>query len=81
MTGVEQGAAMSSGKMCGLERSKKMARRLWDRHFAAVASDSRAVEAMPPIIDGVEQPTHELSLCCIGGVLVCWVFRLGGFGI
>lgn len=62
MTGVEQGAAMSSGKMCGLDGSKGMARWLWDRHFAAVASDNTAVEAMPPIIDGVEQPTHELVL-------------------
>ncbi|KAJ5384092.1 hypothetical protein N7517_002003 [Penicillium concentricum] len=62
MTGPEQGAAMSSGKMCGLEGSKRMARWLWDRHFAAVASDNIAVEAMPPIIDGVEQPTHELVL-------------------
>lgn len=62
MTGAEQGAAMSSGKMCGLEGSKEMARWLWDRHFAAVASDNTAVEAMPPIIDGVEQPTHELVL-------------------
>ncbi|QQK40769.1 Putative cyclase [Penicillium digitatum] len=62
MTGAEQGVAMSSGKMCGLEGSKEMARWLWDRHFAAVASDNTAVEAMPPLIDGVEQSTHELVL-------------------
>jgi kynurenine formamidase len=62
MTGVEQGAAMSSRSMCGLEGTKEMARWLWDRHFAAVVSDNMAVEAMPPVIDGVEQPTHELVL-------------------
>lgn len=39
-----------------------MARWLWNRHFAAVDSDNMAVEAMPPIIDGVEQLTHELIL-------------------
>ncbi|KAJ5513712.1 cyclase [Penicillium fimorum] len=62
MTGAGQGGAMRSGKMCGLEGSNKMARWLWDKHFAAVASDNIAVEAMPPIFDGVEQPTHELVL-------------------
>jgi hypothetical protein len=30
-----------------------MARWLWDHHFAAVASDNMAVEAMPPMIDGI----------------------------
>ncbi|KAJ6063341.1 uncharacterized protein N7446_007461 [Penicillium canescens] len=62
MTGEEQGAAMSSHKMCGVEGTKEMARWLWDRHFAAVASDNMAVEAMPSMIDGVEQPTYELVL-------------------
>ncbi|CAG7950841.1 unnamed protein product [Penicillium nalgiovense] len=62
MNGAEQGAAMSGHKICGLEGSKEMARWLWDHHFAAVASDNMAVEAMPPMIDGVEQPMHELVL-------------------
>ncbi|KAJ5960840.1 cyclase [Penicillium vulpinum] len=62
MTGAEQGAAMCSGRMCGLEGSKEIVRWLWDRHFAAVVSDNSAVEAMPPIVNGVEQPTHELVL-------------------
>ncbi|KAJ6188137.1 cyclase [Penicillium mononematosum] len=79
MTGAEKAAAMTGGTMCGLDGSKEMARWLRDRHFAAVASDNMAVEAMSPIIDGVEQPT--LSLCCISGVLVSWVFRLMSFGI
>lgn len=62
MSGPEQGAAMTSGQMCGIEGSREMARWLWDRHFAAVVSDNMAVEAMPPMIDGVEQPPHELVL-------------------
>ncbi|CAG8319033.1 unnamed protein product [Penicillium salamii] len=68
MSGAEQGAAMSTGQMCGLEGSKDMARWLWDQHFAAVVSDNMAVEAMPPIVDGVEQPFHELVLhqWCLG---------------
>lgn len=53
---------MSTGQMCGIEGSREMARWLWDRHFAAVVSDNMAVEAMPPMIDGVEQPLHELVL-------------------
>jgi kynurenine formamidase len=68
MSGAEQGAAMSTGKMCGLEGSKEMARWLWDHRFAAVVSDNMAVEAMPPMVDGVEQPMHELVLhqWCLG---------------
>ena len=62
MSGAEQGVAMSTGKMCGLEGSKEMARWLWDHHFAAVVSDNMAVEAMPSMIDGIEQPMHELVL-------------------
>jgi kynurenine formamidase len=62
MSGAEQGIAMSSGKMCGLEGSKEMARWLWDHQFAAVVSDNMAVEALPPVVDGIEQPMHELVL-------------------
>jgi kynurenine formamidase len=62
MNGAEQGTAMSGHKICGLEGTKEMARWLWDHHFAAVASDNMAVEAMPPMIDGIEQPMHELVL-------------------
>ncbi|OQD82958.1 hypothetical protein PENANT_c019G11720 [Penicillium antarcticum] len=62
MTGEQQAAALSRHRMCGLEGSKEMARWLWDNHFAAVASDNMAVEAMPSVIDGVEQASHELVL-------------------
>jgi hypothetical protein len=62
MTGAKQAAAMRSGMMCGLDGSKEKVRWLWNRHFAAIASDNMAVEAMSLIIDGVEQPTYELVL-------------------
>lgn len=62
MTGEEQAAAVASCSMCGLEGSKEMARWLWNQHFAAVASDNAAVEAMPPVIDGKVQPLTQLVL-------------------
>ncbi|KAJ5742426.1 uncharacterized protein N7511_011445 [Penicillium nucicola] len=62
MTGEQQATALSSHRMCGLEGNKEMARWLWDNHFAAVASDNMAVEAMPSKIDGVDQASHELIL-------------------
>ena len=62
MDGNEQAAAMATHHACGIEGSKDMARWLWDNHFAAVASDNVAVEAMPPIVDGVEQPLTHLVL-------------------
>ncbi|KAJ5083893.1 cyclase [Penicillium alfredii] len=62
MNGDEQAAAMSSHHVCGLEGTPEMARWLWNQHFAAVASDNIAVEAMPPIVDGQEQPLIHLVL-------------------
>ncbi|KAJ5668660.1 cyclase [Penicillium macrosclerotiorum] len=62
MTGLEQAEAMASHHACGIEGSKEMARWLWDQHFAAVASDNVAVEAMPPMIGGEVQPLTNLVL-------------------
>lgn len=62
MDGNEQAASMASHRACGIEGSRDMARWLWDNHFAAIASDNVAVEAMPPIVDGVEQPLTHLVL-------------------
>lgn len=58
----EQAAAMSTHHSCGLEGNEEMARWIWNSHFAAVASDNVAVEAMPPMIDGQEQPLTQLVL-------------------
>ncbi|KAJ5659951.1 cyclase [Penicillium longicatenatum] len=62
MTGDEQAASLANYQACGLDGSKEMARWLWNEHFTAVASDNIAVEAMPPMIDGVEQPLTHLIL-------------------
>ncbi|KAJ5102529.1 hypothetical protein N7532_003058 [Penicillium argentinense] len=68
MTGEEQAAAMSSIKYCGLEGTVDMARWLWNNHFAAVASDNVAVEAMPPMANGEVLPLTNLILhqWCLG---------------
>jgi kynurenine formamidase len=53
---------MSTHHACGLEGTEEMARWIWNNHFAAVASDNVAVEAMPPMLDGKEQPLTQLVL-------------------
>jgi hypothetical protein len=64
MTGEEQAQAMgSSHAVCGVEGTVEMARWLWNRHFAAIACDNMAVEAIPPIINGEERPPFELGMC------------------
>jgi kynurenine formamidase len=62
MNAEEQATAMSSHHACGLEGTDEMARWIWNNHFAAVASDNVAVEAMPPMLDGEEQPLTHLVL-------------------
>ncbi|KAL5360475.1 hypothetical protein BJX96DRAFT_165190 [Aspergillus floccosus] len=63
MTGEEQAQAMgSSHAVCGVEGTVDMARWLWNQHFAAIACDNLAVEAIPPIINGEERPPFELVL-------------------
>jgi kynurenine formamidase len=62
MTTEEQATAMSTHHACGLEGTEEMARWIWNKHFAAVASDNVAVEAMPPMRDGKEQPLTQLVL-------------------
>ncbi|KAJ6008246.1 cyclase [Penicillium herquei] len=62
MNAHEQACSMASHHVCGIEGSKEMARWLWDKHFAAVVSDNVAVEAMPPMENGVELPMTNLVL-------------------
>ncbi|KAJ5777600.1 hypothetical protein N7520_000846 [Penicillium odoratum] len=62
MDGSEQAASMASYQACGIDGSEEMARWLWNTHFAAVASDNIAVEAMPPMINGLVQPLTHLIL-------------------
>lgn len=58
MTADEQRVKMSTQSYCGLDGTEGMARWLWNQHFAAIASDNLAVEAMPPIVHG---ETHSLT--------------------
>ncbi|KAJ5123741.1 hypothetical protein N7448_009838 [Penicillium atrosanguineum] len=62
MTAEEQRVKMSTHSYCGLDGTEEMARWLWNQHFAAIASDNLAVEAMPPIVDGETQPFTQLVL-------------------
>lgn len=41
-----------------------MAKWLWNKHFAAIASDNLGVEVIPPVINGEQRPQHELGKCC-----------------
>ncbi|KAJ5988116.1 cyclase [Penicillium waksmanii] len=68
MTGAEQAAAMASYNACGIEGTIEMARWLWNNHFAAIASDNLAVEAMPPMENGEVLPLTSLVLhqWCLG---------------
>ncbi|KAK5801318.1 hypothetical protein VI817_003530 [Penicillium citrinum] len=68
MNGTEQAAAMADHNICGVEGSVKMARWLWNHHFAAIASDNLAVEAMPPMENGETLPLTNLILhqWCLG---------------
>ncbi|PLB44139.1 hypothetical protein P170DRAFT_280636 [Aspergillus steynii IBT 23096] len=66
-TGDEQLASLTA-HVSGLEGSVEMAKWLWNKHFAAIASDNMAVEVIPPVIDGEERPSQELVLhkWCLG---------------
>ena len=62
LSGQEQGLKyMTGGGVGGVEGSEEVARWLWDQHFAAIASDNNAVEALPPMKDGQPRPFHELG--------------------
>lgn len=61
MNAEEQQQSMRHHRACGVDGSTEMAEWLWNRHFAAVASDTLAFEAMPPVVDGEEQEPFELG--------------------
>lgn len=67
-TGEEQAKAMAGYGACGIEGTVEMARWLWNHHFAAIASDNLAVEAMPPMENGKVLPLTSLVLhqWCLG---------------
>lgn len=61
MTPEEQTKAFSTGYACGVDGTVDFAKWLWNNHFAAIASDTMAVEAFPPMVDGKVQPYTDLG--------------------
>lgn len=58
-------AKMVQGKLSGVDGSKGTAKWLWNRHFAAVAADTMAFEALPPLSESREvEPLEGLGECC-----------------
>lgn len=51
---------MHDHQACGVEGTTQVAKWLWNCHFAAVASDAMAFEAMWPNVDGEEKAPFEL---------------------
>ncbi|PTD06392.1 hypothetical protein FCULG_00011873 [Fusarium culmorum] len=63
MNGQRQSEALSAYRTIGVDGSKESAKWFWNRHFAAVAGDAIAFEAMPPLTDdGSEGPVSGLVL-------------------
>lgn len=51
MNAKEQTEAMGSHRTCGVEGNRASAKWFWNNHFAAVAGDAIAFEAVPPILE------------------------------
>jgi len=63
ISGEEQAEKMGSHKTCGVEGTTESAKWHWNKHFAAVAGDAIAYEAIPPILeDGSTGSVAELVL-------------------
>lgn len=52
MNAKEQEEALGTHKTCGVEGTEDSAKWFWNNHFAAVAGDAIAFEAIPPIVGG-----------------------------
>jgi hypothetical protein len=61
MSGDEQSEALGTHRTCGVEGSEESAKWFWNKHFAAVAGDAIAFEAIPPIVDGKESTVADLG--------------------
>jgi len=65
MSSKEQDKALGTHRTCGVQGNKATAKWFWDHHFAAVAGDAIAFEALPPILEdegGQEGQIHQLVL-------------------
>jgi hypothetical protein len=66
---AEQRAALAQPgafSACGLDQSEASLRFLWDRHFAAIASDNPSFEAYPPLPTAAGEPGEMLHSTIIG---------------
>lgn len=62
MSAEEQDKALGTHRTCGVEGTDESAKWFWNKHFAAVAGDALAFEAIPPIIDGKEETVAKLGM-------------------
>jgi hypothetical protein len=63
ISGEKQAELMGSHKTCGVEGTVESAKWHWNKHFAAVAGDAIAYEAIPPLnAEGKEGSVAELVL-------------------
>lgn len=64
MNGEQQEKALGTHKTVGVEGNEASAKWHWNHHFAAVAGDAIAYEAIPPLKeDGSEGGINELGKC------------------
>lgn len=61
MDGDQQNEAMGSHRATGVEGTEDAAAWFWNKHFAAVAGDAIAFEAIPPIVNGKEADVAQLG--------------------
>ncbi|HEU0048657.1 MAG TPA: cyclase family protein [Nitrososphaera sp.] len=60
ISGEEQTQKMRQ-KTCGVEGTPESAKWFWNKHFAAVASDTMVFEAFPPLVNGTEGAIDQLG--------------------
>lgn len=61
LSGEEQAKRMGTHRCVGVEGTPESAKWFWDKHFAAVAGDAIAFEALPAMIDGKDAGISELG--------------------
>jgi hypothetical protein len=66
MNAGQQEDALGTHRTCGVEGTTESAKWFWNKHFAAVAGDAIAFEAIPPIVNGKEDTVANL-----GKLLIC----------
>ena len=72
VSGEKQQELMGSHRTCGVEGTEEVAKWHWNKHFAAVAGDAIAYEAIPPIVEGGKEGTvaqlvlHQYFLALFG---------------